>query len=68
MVFFRALDGWRGVATHLSRFPQEVDQKEREYILQAIPSEFRSSQATGSAGRWVADPLDCGPGMRRGGG
>ena len=35
---FRALDGWRGVATHLSRLPQEVDQKEREYIHRAIPS------------------------------
>ncbi len=53
----RALDGWRQVATHLSQLPQEIDRNEREHILQAIPSEFRSSQATGSAGRWVANPL-----------
>jgi len=54
---FKALDGWRGVATHLSQLPQEVDQKEREYIHQAIPSEFRSPQASGSAGRWIGNSM-----------
>ena len=54
---FKALDGWRGIAVHLSQLPAEIDQNEREYILRAIPSEFRSQQKSGSAGRWIANPM-----------
>jgi uncharacterized membrane protein YccC len=54
---FRALDGWRAVATHLSRLPEEKHRQEAEIILRSIPPELRSERAAGSPARWIADPL-----------
>src|SRR5882724_3243793 len=51
---FRALDGWRGVATHLSRLPDSLNPQERETILRAIPFELRSA---GAPTRWLAEPI-----------
>ena len=53
---FRALDGWRGVATHLSRVQNDQDQHGVETILRSIPPELRSAQEIGSPKRWMADP------------
>jgi uncharacterized membrane protein YccC len=52
----RALDGWRGVATHLSRLP---DQGNRlgETILRRIPCELRLAGEPGTSGRWMSDPV-----------
>jgi uncharacterized membrane protein YccC len=52
----RALDGWRGVATHLSWLP---DQPNRlgETILRRMPAELRSAREPGISERWVSDPL-----------
>src|ERR1700676_1344238 len=39
---FRALDGWRGVATHLSRLPENVRRQGANIILRSLPPELRS--------------------------
>ena len=53
---FGALDGWRGIATHLSHRTDRVDQQSAEAILQRIPPELRSARAPGASARWMADP------------
>jgi len=53
---FRALDGWRGVATHLSRLPRDLQGQQAAIILRSLPSELRSADS-GSPARWTADPL-----------
>jgi uncharacterized membrane protein YccC len=52
----KALDGWRRVATHLSR---SGDQEIRlgEAILCRIPSEMRLASEPGVSERWMSDPL-----------
>ena len=65
----RALDGWRAVATHLGRQPEAMDRQGAEAILRSIPPALRSAQESGSAARWIADPMalsaDCEEAMRR---
>jgi uncharacterized membrane protein YccC len=53
---FRALDGWRGVATHLSRLRDDVD-RTAQLILRSIPLQLRSMREPGSPARWTADPI-----------
>src|SRR5215831_4903287 len=53
---FRALDGWRGLATHLSRLPRDLQGQQAAIILRSLPSELRSADS-GSPARWTADPL-----------
>jgi uncharacterized membrane protein YccC len=54
---FSALDGWRGIATHVSRLPENRVRREADTILRSLPSEFRSARDSGSATRWMADPM-----------
>jgi uncharacterized membrane protein YccC len=54
---FRALDGWRGVATHLSRLPETARRQGAHIILRSLPLELRSIPQAGSAMSWIADPL-----------
>ena len=54
---FRAMDGWRAVATHLGRLPDDIPRRGVESILRCIPSELRSARDPGSALRWMADPM-----------
>src|SRR5580700_4187191 len=54
---FRALDGWRGVATHLSRMPRDSDRQAAQSILRSIPPELRSARDQDPAARWMADPM-----------
>jgi uncharacterized membrane protein YccC len=51
---FRALDGWRGVAAHLSRLSDNLNPQETETILRSIPLELRSA---GAPARWLADHI-----------
>src|SRR5271163_4150165 len=51
---FSALDGWRGIATHVSRLPENRVRQEADTILRSLPSEFRSARDSGSATRWMA--------------
>ena len=53
---FRALDGWRGVAVHLRRLPEDTGRKQAETILSSIPAELRSAPRSGSLERWMVDP------------
>src|SRR6516164_4126234 len=53
---FQALDGWRGVATHLSRLPGDLQRQQTDIVLRNLPSELRSAPDSGSATRWMADP------------
>jgi uncharacterized membrane protein YccC len=50
----RALDGWRGVATHLSR---SRDGRGVATILRGIPSELRSADEPRALTRWLTDPI-----------
>jgi uncharacterized membrane protein YccC len=50
---FGALDGWRGIAAHLSRLPEAARRQAAHIILQSLPAELRS----GSPVLWIADPL-----------
>jgi uncharacterized membrane protein YccC len=54
---FAALDGWRGVATHLSRLPETARRHGAQIILQSLPSELRSAPEAGSPALWIDDPL-----------
>jgi uncharacterized membrane protein YccC len=66
---FRALDGWRGVATHISRLPDDVRRQRAQIILQSVPPELRSVPEAGLPALWIADPLAlygaCEEAMRR---
>jgi hypothetical protein len=54
---FRALDGWRGFATHLDRLPAGKVREAAETILRSIPPELRRARDSGSPARWMADPV-----------
>src|ERR1700752_25913 len=54
---FEALNGWRGVATHLSRLPEAARRQGARIILRSFPSELRSARQPGSPALWIADPL-----------
>jgi uncharacterized membrane protein YccC len=54
---FRALDGWRCVATHLRRSPEDKDRQRVETILRSIPTDLRAALESGSAARWMADAM-----------
>jgi uncharacterized membrane protein YccC len=54
---FGALDGWRGVATHLTHLPENLERERTQTILRSIPLELRSSRASGSRDRWMANPV-----------
>jgi uncharacterized membrane protein YccC len=53
----RALDGWRGVATHLNRSANVADRHSVETILNCVPLELRSVREPPSPARWLADPV-----------
>jgi uncharacterized membrane protein YccC len=65
---FRAIEGWRAVATHLKLMPDDADCRGVESILRSIPSELRSAREPGAPARWIADPMafrrDCEKAMR----
>ncbi|MBV9427873.1 MAG: FUSC family protein [Bradyrhizobiaceae bacterium] len=54
---FRALDGWRGVATHLERSSGDMDRHDVEAILRIVPPELRLAQEPGSPALWMDDPI-----------
>jgi uncharacterized membrane protein YccC len=54
---FAALDGWRGVAAHLSRLPEAARRQAARIILRRLPAELRSVPEAGSPALWIADPL-----------
>jgi uncharacterized membrane protein YccC len=54
---FMALDGWRRVATHLSRLPEDMARQQTKIILRSIPPELRAARKPGSTARWMADPM-----------
>ena len=58
---FRAMDGWRAIATHLRQLPDDADRQAADIILRNIPSELRSAGEPGAPARWMADPM----GLRR---
>src|SRR4051794_30947132 len=54
---FQGLDGWRGVATHLSRLSEAARRQGAHIVLRALPSELRSIPETGSPALWTSGPL-----------
>lgn len=53
---FAALDGWRGVAAHLSRLPDGMARHEAQSILRSLPPELRSAPDAVASARWSTDP------------
>jgi uncharacterized membrane protein YccC len=53
----RALDGWRGVATHLSHLSDDMDRQQAKTILRIIPPELQSARDSGAPARWMSDPV-----------
>src|SRR5207248_2136997 len=58
---FGALDGWRGVAGHLSLLPDDTARHEAATILCSLPPELRPASEAVAPARWTADPI----GLRR---
>ena len=54
---FSALDGWRGVATHLSHSSNSLERQQADTILRSVPSEPQSAPNSGLPRRWIANPL-----------
>ncbi len=54
---FRALDGWRGVATHLGRLPEDMERQQADTILRSLPSELRSGRDQDLPTRWIEHSL-----------
>jgi uncharacterized membrane protein YccC len=54
---FRTLDGWRGVATHLSQSPPEMVRQAVQAILRGIPPELRAAWNQDAPTRWIGDPV-----------
>ena len=54
---FAALDGWRAVAAHLRKLPDDTARLEAETILQSLPPPLRSASEPGAPIRWMADPV-----------
>jgi uncharacterized membrane protein YccC len=52
-----ALNGWRGVAAHLKRLPDDMARQDAETILHSIPLELRSAPEPGAPTRWMTDPI-----------
>jgi uncharacterized membrane protein YccC len=51
-----ALVGWRGIAMHLTRLPDDTGQQDVESILPSIPPELRRAFEPNARERWIADP------------
>ena len=54
---FAALAGWRTVAAHLARLPDDRARDEAEAILRSVPQELRSAPERAEPARWMADPV-----------
>jgi uncharacterized membrane protein YccC len=54
---FRALAGWRGVASHLRCLPADMDRQQAEAILRSISPELRQAREPSLPTPWLADPL-----------
>lgn len=52
---FDALSGWRAVAQHLERLPNDRGRREADIVLRLLPHELRSGPMQGEATIW-ADP------------
>jgi uncharacterized membrane protein YccC len=52
-----ALNGWRGVATHLTQAKAGTDPQGVDLILSHVPVELRSAREPGTLARWMTDPM-----------
>jgi uncharacterized membrane protein YccC len=52
-----ALNGWRGIATHLSRLSGEIGRQGAQTIMRSIPPALRSAEQSGASAHWMAHPL-----------
>jgi uncharacterized membrane protein YccC len=53
---FAALAGWRMVAVHLDRLPNNQSRRQADIVLGNIPQELRSAPTEGDAKSWGVDP------------
>ncbi|MEA2770044.1 MAG: hypothetical protein QOD93_3006 [Acetobacteraceae bacterium] len=54
---FTALSGWRMIANHLGRLPEEERRQEADVVQRRIPDELRSAPVQDDATRWTTDPV-----------
>jgi uncharacterized membrane protein YccC len=55
---FTALVGWRAVANHLIRLPDNEARRAAAAVLESVPQELRSASEHDQPARWIADPID----------
>jgi uncharacterized membrane protein YccC len=53
---FAALAGWRMVAVHLDRLPNNQSRRQADIVLRNIPPELHSAPTEGEAKSWATDP------------
>jgi uncharacterized membrane protein YccC len=58
---FTALVGWRVVANHLVRLPDNEARWEAAAVLESVPEQLQSASEHDQATRWIVDPI----GLRR---
>jgi hypothetical protein len=54
---FNSLDGWRGVAAHLTRLADDTARREAETILRSLPAQLRSVPRSDAPSPWMTDPV-----------
>jgi uncharacterized membrane protein YccC len=54
---FNALAGWRSVAAHLARLPQDRARTEADAVLHSLPQEAQASVLQGELARCLSDPV-----------
>lgn len=54
---FLAVDGWRTIAVHLAQLPTTQARQQVEALLRCLPVDLRSVLQSGSAERWLNDPI-----------
>jgi uncharacterized membrane protein YccC len=53
---FTALVGWRAVANHLVRLPEDEARRTAAAVLESVPPELQSASERDQPQRWMADP------------
>jgi uncharacterized membrane protein YccC len=54
---FAALSGWRAIANHLVRLPDDQARAEAATVLQSLPPRLISLPGQGDPAAWTADPI-----------
>jgi uncharacterized membrane protein YccC len=57
---FAAIAGWRIMAVHFAKLPDDQARQGAATVLQAVPKELLSAPERAEPARWIANPIDLG--------